>query len=66
VSQADLLREVWGPRYVDEHDYVRVYIATLRRKLEPNPSRPCHLLTSRGLGYRLVTEPEHHVAAAVH
>ena len=58
VSQVELLREVWGPRYVDEHDYVRVFVATLRRKLEPEPSHPRYLLTSRGLGYRFVRVPE--------
>jgi two-component system KDP operon response regulator KdpE len=58
VSQHDLLSEVWGPRYVDEHDYVRVFVATLRRKLEPDPACPRHLLTCRGLGYRFVRDAE--------
>jgi len=63
VPQTELLREVWGPRYVDEHDYVRVFVATLRRKLEPDPSHPRYLLTSRGLGYRFVRVPEPLAAA---
>ncbi len=58
VSQRDLLAEVWGPRYVDEHDYVRVFVSGLRRKLEPDPAHPRHLLTCRGLGYRWTGAPE--------
>ena len=52
VSQQQLLREVWGPSYVDETGYLRVYLAQLRRKLEPDPSRPRHLITEPGMGYR--------------
>jgi two-component system, OmpR family, KDP operon response regulator KdpE len=52
VSREDLLREVWGPKYETEHNYLRVYMAQLRRKLEPNPGRPRHLLTEPGMGYR--------------
>jgi two-component system KDP operon response regulator KdpE len=47
-----LLAKVWGREYVDEIDYLRVYIRRLRRKLEPDPERPRHILTERGLGYR--------------
>jgi two-component system KDP operon response regulator KdpE len=47
-----LLAKVWGREYVDELDYLRVYIRRLRRKLEPDPERPRHILTERGLGYR--------------
>ena len=54
VSQRDLLREVWGPGYGRESNYLRVYANQLRRKLEPDPSRPRHLLTEPGQGYRLV------------
>ena len=53
VSQRDLLREVWGPAYENEAHYLRVYLSTLRRKLEPVPSRPAHLITEPGMGYRL-------------
>jgi two-component system, OmpR family, KDP operon response regulator KdpE len=53
VSQQQLLREVWGPGYEKETHYLRVYMAQLRRKLEPDPSTPRHLITEAGLGYRL-------------
>jgi len=52
VTQKYLLQEVWGPAYETETNYLRVYIAQLRRKLEPDPSRPRHLLTEPGMGYR--------------
>ncbi len=52
VSQRQLLQEVWGPTYETESNYLRVYVAQLRRKLEPEPSRPRYLLTESGMGYR--------------
>ncbi|MFD4671701.1 response regulator [Lentzea sp. NPDC058450] len=52
VAQKQLLREVWGPAYDKETHYLRVYLAQLRRKLEPEPARPRHLLTEPGMGYR--------------
>jgi two-component system KDP operon response regulator KdpE len=52
VTQRQLLREVWGPQYQTEGNYLRVYAAQLRRKLEPDPSRPVYLLTEPGMGYR--------------
>ena len=52
VSQQQLLREVWGPSYANETGYLRVYLAQLRRKLEADPSRPTHLITEPGMGYR--------------
>ena len=52
VTQRQLLQEVWGPAYESESNYLRVYIAQLRRKLEPEPSRPRYLLTESGMGYR--------------
>ncbi|GDY32562.1 response regulator [Gandjariella thermophila] len=52
VSQKQLLQEVWGPAYATETHYLRVYLAQLRRKLEPEPARPRHLLTEAGMGYR--------------
>jgi len=52
VSQQQLLREVWGPAYENETNYLRVYLAQLRRKLEPDPARPRHLITEPGMGYR--------------
>jgi two-component system KDP operon response regulator KdpE len=52
VSRLQLLQQVWGPEYHTETHYLRVYIAQLRRKLEPDPSRPRYLLTEPGMGYR--------------
>ncbi|HJE57802.1 MAG TPA: response regulator transcription factor [Nocardiopsis listeri] len=52
VSQRRLLHDVWGPAYQNETNYLRVYLAQLRRKLEPDPSRPRHLITEAGRGYR--------------
>ncbi len=52
VTQRQLLHEVWGPAYETESNYLRVYVAQLRRKLEPEPSRPRYLLTESGMGYR--------------
>ena len=52
VSQQDLLHEVWGPTYARETNYLRVYVAQLRRKLEREPGRPRHLITEPGMGYR--------------
>lgn len=54
VRQADLLREVWGPSYDKESNYLRVFMAQLRRKLEVEPSRPRHFLTEPGVGHRFV------------
>jgi two-component system KDP operon response regulator KdpE len=53
VTQQQLLREVWGPSYGTEGHYLRVYIAHLRRKLEPDPTRPRYLVTEPGRGYVL-------------
>jgi two-component system KDP operon response regulator KdpE len=52
ISQRQLLQEVWGPRYESETNYLRVYIAQLRAKLEPDPAKPRYLLTEPGMGYR--------------
>ncbi len=52
VSQRQLLQEVWGPAYGRETNYLRVYLAQLRRKLEPDPARPRYLVTEPGMGYR--------------
>jgi two-component system, OmpR family, KDP operon response regulator KdpE len=54
VSQRQLLQEVWGPRYETETNYLRVYVAQLRRKLEYDPSHPRYLITEPGVGYRFV------------
>ncbi|MEV5147273.1 response regulator [Streptomyces sp. NPDC052727] len=55
VSQKQLLQEVWGPSYGTETNYLRVYMAQLRRKLESDPSHPKHFITEPGMGYRFET-----------
>jgi two-component system, OmpR family, KDP operon response regulator KdpE len=52
VGQKQLLQEVWGPAYGTESNYLRVYMAQLRRKLEVDPSHPRHFVTEPGMGYR--------------
>ncbi len=52
VTGRALLQEVWGPAYGTETNYLRVYLAQLRRKLEPDPAHPVHLITEPGMGYR--------------
>lgn len=54
IPQQQLLSEVWGPAYAKETNYLRVYMAQLRRKLEADPAAPRHLLTEAGIGYRFV------------
>jgi two-component system KDP operon response regulator KdpE len=54
VSQRQLLQEVWGPHHVGQSNYLRVYMAQIRGKLEPIPSRPRYFLTEPGMGYRFV------------
>jgi two-component system KDP operon response regulator KdpE len=52
VAQRQLLQEVWGPQYHDETNYLRVFMAQVRRKLEPEPSHPRYFVTEPGMGYR--------------
>ena len=52
VTQRQLLQEVWGPQYGTESAYLRVHMAQVRKKLEPDPARPRHFMTERGMGYR--------------
>jgi two-component system, OmpR family, KDP operon response regulator KdpE len=52
VTSADLLREVWGPGYEEQGNYLRVYMGQLRRKLEPTQGSPRYLITTPGMGYR--------------
>ena len=54
LTHRAILREVWGPSYGDESNYLHVYVSQLRRKLEPDPARPRLLVTEPGAGYRLV------------
>jgi two-component system, OmpR family, KDP operon response regulator KdpE len=52
VTQTQLLKEVWGPQYGEETNYLRVFIAQVRQKLEPEPSKPRYFITEAGMGYR--------------
>jgi two-component system KDP operon response regulator KdpE len=52
VSQRQLLQEVWGPKYQEETNYLRLFIAQIRRKLEPDPAHPRYFITEAGMGYR--------------
>jgi two-component system KDP operon response regulator KdpE len=55
VGQRALLQQVWGPEYGTETNYLRVHVAHIRRKLEPDPAHPRYFLTEPGMGYRFVT-----------
>ena len=57
LTHRAILREVWGPAYQVESHYLHVYVSQLRRKIEPDPTRPRYLLTEPGAGYRLVDAP---------
>jgi two-component system KDP operon response regulator KdpE len=52
VTQVKLLRDVWGPTYGEETNYLRVFMAQIRRKLEPDPTGPLYFITEPGMGYR--------------
>jgi two-component system KDP operon response regulator KdpE len=52
MTQRNLLREIWGPSYVESSHYLRVYVGHLRHKLEEDPTQPRHFLTETGVGYR--------------
>jgi two-component system KDP operon response regulator KdpE len=54
VDHRQLLQEVWGPAYGRETNYLRVYMAQIRRKLEPEPARPRYFITEPGIGYRFI------------
>ena len=54
IVQSQLLKQVWGAATEDQSHYLRIYIKQLRKKLEKNPSKPEHILTEPGVGYRLV------------
>lgn len=57
LTHKQLLEEVWGPAYVDELHYLRVYMGQLRHKLESDPARPKLIRTESGIGYRLLSDP---------
>jgi len=52
LTQRNLLREIWGPSYLESSHYLRVYVGHLRQKLEQDPTQPKHFLTETGVGYR--------------
>jgi two-component system KDP operon response regulator KdpE len=54
MTHPTILREIWGPAYRQESNYLHVYVSHLRRKIEPDPARPRYILTQPGVGYRLV------------
>ncbi|WP_448511872.1 two-component system response regulator KdpE [Photorhabdus laumondii] len=54
LTQRQLLNQVWGPNYVEHNHYLRIYMGHLRQKLETDPTRPKHLLTETGIGYRFM------------
>jgi two-component system KDP operon response regulator KdpE len=54
LTHRTILQEVWGPAYGAESNYLHVYVSQLRRKLEPDPSRPQYIVTEPGAGYRLI------------
>jgi two-component system, OmpR family, KDP operon response regulator KdpE len=58
VTQQQLLQQVWGPQYERETHYLRIYMSQIRRKLEPDPSRPRYFITEPGMGYRFVMEEQ--------
>ena len=58
VSHRELLQAVWGPDYGDQTSYLRVFITHLRKKIEPDPAKPTHILTEPWVGYRFNAQPE--------
>jgi two-component system KDP operon response regulator KdpE len=56
LTHRQILKEVWGPSYVEQTHYLRVYIAHLREKLEADPSKPRRIATEPGIGYRFLSE----------
>jgi two-component system, OmpR family, KDP operon response regulator KdpE len=58
LTHPTILREIWGPAYKEESNYLHVYVSHLRRKIEPDPARPRYLLNQPGVGYRLVDPTE--------
>ena len=57
VTRQTLLKEIWASEHVTDSGYLRLYMSQLRKKLEPDPANPVHLLTESGMGYRLVLDP---------
>jgi len=57
LSHRQILERIWGAEYVDETDYVKLYVWRLRQKIEEDPSQPKYILTERGIGYRFEKNP---------
>ncbi len=55
LTHHHLLNDVWGPSYVDQSQYLRVYVAQLRKKIEDDPNRPVYIQTESGVGYRFIS-----------
>ena len=55
MTHPTILREIWGPAYAEESNYLHVYVSHVRRKIEPDPARPRYILNQPGVGYRLVS-----------
>ncbi|HWD62378.1 MAG TPA: response regulator transcription factor [Humibacter sp.] len=58
ITRETILTEVWGPHHTSDSGYLRLYLAQLRKKLEPDPAHPRHLITEAGMGYRFVPQGE--------
>lgn len=58
LSHRQLLEGVWGPEYIDNSDYTKLFIWRLRQKIEPDPSKPRYILTERGIGYRMAASQQ--------
>lgn len=56
LTHQNILNNVWGPEYRDNVEYLRVFMSQLRKKLEPNPKEPLHLVSEPGIGYRFITD----------
>jgi two-component system KDP operon response regulator KdpE len=56
VTRQTLLKDIWGTEQITDTGYLRLYMSQLRKKLEPDPARPAHLLTESGMGYRLLLD----------
>ena len=56
LTHRQILREVWGPGYINQSQYLRVFIAQLRKKIESDPNRPVYIITESGVGYRFIAK----------